>query len=265
MSDGTQDRRPVPRRVRFEILRRDNNTCRYCGAQAPDVPLTVDHVIPVALGGSNDPTNLVTACKDCNAGKTSTSPDERTVADVDAKAMQWADALTRAAERRRAQLAQNDELVEQANAAWEDWSFGGNGTPVPRDRAWRRSIETFLSAGLDIDDIRRLTRVAMEAKVKADDTWRYFCGCCWKEVTRRQEMATALLSAPSEPVADGDDYMYTGGFDIGYRLGYEEGTQARDDGEDAEAAYDRGFRDGAGRLVHYRRDASDFDYSDMAE
>jgi 5-methylcytosine-specific restriction endonuclease McrA len=34
--------KPIPRRLRFEILRRDGHTCRYCGAQAPDVPLTVD-------------------------------------------------------------------------------------------------------------------------------------------------------------------------------------------------------------------------------
>lgn len=56
----------VSKRIRFEVLRRDNYTCRYCGGSAPDVKLTVDHVMPVALG---DPTNLVTACKDCNAGK----------------------------------------------------------------------------------------------------------------------------------------------------------------------------------------------------
>ena len=63
----------VTKRVRFEVLRRDNHTCRYCGASAPDTTLTVDHVTPVALGGSHDPSNLVAACKDCNAGKASTS------------------------------------------------------------------------------------------------------------------------------------------------------------------------------------------------
>ncbi|AWN05089.1 HNH endonuclease [Gordonia phage Easley] len=38
----------VSKRLRYEILRRDNHTCRYCGATAPDVPLTVDHVVPVS-------------------------------------------------------------------------------------------------------------------------------------------------------------------------------------------------------------------------
>ena len=54
----------VSKRTRFEVLRRDNHTCRYCGQSAPDVKLTVDHVLPVALGGHDDPTNLVAACKD---------------------------------------------------------------------------------------------------------------------------------------------------------------------------------------------------------
>lgn len=52
----------VSKRTRYEVLRRDNHTCRYCGGSAPDVRLTVDHVLPVTLGGSDDPSNLVAAC-----------------------------------------------------------------------------------------------------------------------------------------------------------------------------------------------------------
>ena len=52
----------VTKRMRFEILRRDNHACRYCGATAPDVKLAVDHVTPVALGGTDSPDNLVASC-----------------------------------------------------------------------------------------------------------------------------------------------------------------------------------------------------------
>ena len=38
----------VSKRLRYEVLRRDNHTCRYCGAQAPDVKLTVDNMAPYA-------------------------------------------------------------------------------------------------------------------------------------------------------------------------------------------------------------------------
>ncbi len=61
----------VSKRTRFEVLRRDNFTCRYC--RSTEGALTIDHVIPVALGGTDDPDNLVAACHDCNAGKGSIS------------------------------------------------------------------------------------------------------------------------------------------------------------------------------------------------
>jgi 5-methylcytosine-specific restriction endonuclease McrA len=37
---------------------------------------TVDHIIPVAKGGSDDPENLVAACKRCNFSKQDKMPDE---------------------------------------------------------------------------------------------------------------------------------------------------------------------------------------------
>lgn len=60
---------PVRPQLRFEILRRDNFTCKYCGRSSPDAVLQVDHVIPRARGGLTVASNLVTACRDCNLGK----------------------------------------------------------------------------------------------------------------------------------------------------------------------------------------------------
>lgn len=59
----------IGKRLRFEIFARDGFTCKYCGRQSDVVPLQIDHVLPVCQGGTNDPENLVTACADCNAGK----------------------------------------------------------------------------------------------------------------------------------------------------------------------------------------------------
>lgn len=62
-------RDPVSKRTRFEVFKRDKFTCQYCGAQAPDVILHCDHIIPVAGGGASDILNLITACSGCNGGK----------------------------------------------------------------------------------------------------------------------------------------------------------------------------------------------------
>ncbi|MFU3348324.1 HNH endonuclease [Pseudomonas aeruginosa] len=62
-------RESIRKSVRFEVFKRDNFTCQYCGAKAPDVVLHVDHINPVSKGGDNEIINLVTACLPCNLGK----------------------------------------------------------------------------------------------------------------------------------------------------------------------------------------------------
>ncbi len=64
-----RSRRAISPRIRWEILERDDFTCRYCGSRAPDVVLHLDHVEPLAFGGSDDPSNLVAACETCNLSK----------------------------------------------------------------------------------------------------------------------------------------------------------------------------------------------------
>jgi hypothetical protein len=65
-------RQSVSPRRRFEIMRRDGFRCQLCGrsrAEDEDLELEVDHIVPVAKGGTNDPENLWTLCWDCNRGK----------------------------------------------------------------------------------------------------------------------------------------------------------------------------------------------------
>lgn len=62
-------RKALSKRVRFEVFKRDDFQCRYCGARAPEVLLHVDHVLPVVEGGTNSLDNLVAACDQCNLGK----------------------------------------------------------------------------------------------------------------------------------------------------------------------------------------------------
>lgn len=46
--------------------------CAYCGKES--AALTQDHVIPLSLGGSHTPVNIVPACRSCNSGKGARSP-----------------------------------------------------------------------------------------------------------------------------------------------------------------------------------------------
>lgn len=58
--------------TRLAIYLRDGFQCAYCLRNLADVPAnqrTVDHIVPVANGGTNDPSNLCLACKNCNDRK----------------------------------------------------------------------------------------------------------------------------------------------------------------------------------------------------
>jgi hypothetical protein len=69
-------RTAISKSVRFAIFARDGYARRYCGRQSDQSPLVIDHVTPVAQGGTNDPENLITACNDCNAGKAAKTPTQ---------------------------------------------------------------------------------------------------------------------------------------------------------------------------------------------
>lgn len=61
--------RNLSQRTRFAALFRDNFTCQYCGRKPPEVILHIDHRVPFSLGGDNSLDNLLTACSECNLGK----------------------------------------------------------------------------------------------------------------------------------------------------------------------------------------------------
>jgi 5-methylcytosine-specific restriction endonuclease McrA len=63
---------------RKNILRRDGHRCQFCART--DVPLTVDHVVPISRGGEDTWENLVCACVECNNRKGDRTPEEARMA-----------------------------------------------------------------------------------------------------------------------------------------------------------------------------------------
>lgn len=58
------------RRTRLKVLERDNYICFYCGSTKAT---HVDHVTPKFQNGTDELSNLVASCKDCNLSKGSKS------------------------------------------------------------------------------------------------------------------------------------------------------------------------------------------------
>lgn len=190
------------KRLRYEILRRDNHTCRYCGESAPDVKLTIDHVVPVSLGGSDEPTNLVAACPDCNAGKAASNPDAPLVDNVNDDAIRWAKAIERAAELRQKNREAQFEFYKQfvltsqkmcdSNPAARFPSIDSAGGPL----AANRTVIEFYNAGLDMSELLDAMSIAMSnERLSEDGIWRYFCGVCWRKVDALHNAAQSLIES----------------------------------------------------------------------
>lgn len=185
----------ISRRLRYEILRRDGHTCRYCGATPPDVKLTVDHVVPVALGGTDEPTNLVSACAECNAGKASSSPDAAIVANVADDALRWAAAMRAAAAIQEGQSAQREAYVNSFDQAWHDWTYTDTGEPIERPEAWPDSIARFYDLGLEFERLINSLQIAMRHRTRGQHgAFRYMCGICWGVIDERQQIARDLIA-----------------------------------------------------------------------
>lgn len=185
----------ISKRLRFEILRRDNFQCRYCGAKPPEAELRVDHVKPEALGGSNEPENLVASCEPCNSGKSSVALDGPVVADIERDAIRWAQAIRVAADA----MVEEQWAIEQRNAAfqsaWATWTYGGaKKIPVPLPGDWVNTVDRLRAAGLSDQLLSQAVTVAMSAQhVEPENTFRYFCGVAWRMVGDLQDRARAIV------------------------------------------------------------------------
>lgn len=185
----------VKKSLRFQVLRRDNHACRYCGQTAPDVKLHVDHVVPAALGGSDDPENLVTACSDCNSGKAATPPDAETVGDISQENLRWEAAMKRAAsiirDRDAAEQKRQDDILDQFKGYWNEFRTR-DGERVPLPAGWKQAVIRFADSGVLLGPCVDITMAASE-KVSIDDRFKYMCGVARNKVKEIEKIAREIL------------------------------------------------------------------------
>ncbi|GAP95406.1 HNH endonuclease [Leptolyngbya sp. NIES-2104] len=65
-------RRKLSAELQQQVRTRANFLCEFCHAseQWQYVQFTIDHLLPIAQGGTNDPNNLALSCFHCNRRKT---------------------------------------------------------------------------------------------------------------------------------------------------------------------------------------------------
>lgn len=72
----TSQRRCFSQNERTAVYNKSEGRCAICGKFVPFESFTVDHIIPLAKGGSNDMSNLQCACKTCNRIKQDILPQD---------------------------------------------------------------------------------------------------------------------------------------------------------------------------------------------
>lgn len=172
-------KRKVSKRVRFEVLKRDGFRCRYCGTSSMESVLHVDHVVPHAKGGSDEPSNLIAACAACNIGKSDVELDQSTLAprvnaeDLLEQAAQIREYAEAALEVQRASESVYDDLCDH----WRRW--------VGEDplMTWYRSLPRVTREVPLLSIMEAIESVARKHSaycMKPADQARYFHGCIRK-------------------------------------------------------------------------------------
>lgn len=65
----TKERVLFDKSKKEKILHKSKGVCAHCGKGLDLATMTIDHVIPLSKGGTNELKNLVALCEDCNQGK----------------------------------------------------------------------------------------------------------------------------------------------------------------------------------------------------
>lgn len=69
MRKQTEKRKFFDQETRIEILKKSGDRCAHCGKPLTEKNATIDHVIPLSKGGTNETKNLVALCHECNYTK----------------------------------------------------------------------------------------------------------------------------------------------------------------------------------------------------
>jgi hypothetical protein len=172
-------RKPLSKKMRFEVFKRDVFCCKYCGSHPPDVILEVDHIIPVSDGGVNDIGNLVTSCFNCNRGKSNIS-----LKVIPKSLAEQGDEI----QEREAQLAGYRDIVQARLDRIEDdkWRVADaiitDSSTNGLRRDWLHSIKQFNDL-LPLHEVLEAADIAWSRQPNSKEhRFRYFCGVCWNKI-----------------------------------------------------------------------------------
>lgn len=174
----TPKRKPISKKTRFEVFKRDNFTCQYCSAKPPKVPLEIDHLLPVCKKGTNHIDNLITACFDCNRGKAGnelTSIPKTVLEKSEGKkiALQQYKEYQKILALEKVQIDIDIDSVQYVySTIFNGWEFTDK---------FRISVKKFI-VSLGVEIVIEAMETACNKMYHEDKALSYFCGICWNKI-----------------------------------------------------------------------------------
>lgn len=173
------DRKPISKKLRFEVFKRDFFKCQYCGSVPPSVVLEVDHLTPVFEGGKNNIDNLITACFDCNRGKgkrlleTLPSSTEEKSLILKEKIGQYKAFQKLTNELDRLMNLELKAINDIYNENFEEYYL--------KDKFLQTSVKRFIK-DLGFEVVKDAMYYACNRVYHSDKVINYFCAICWNKI-----------------------------------------------------------------------------------
>lgn len=194
----------LSKRLRFEIFKRDGFKCRYCGS-APTAggPLHVDHVVAVANGGTDDPENLVTACQQCNLGKSAVPLSEKqhaaALGELDEAKREHAEQIAEYLKVQKDVAAARDEMQKFLNEQWEQRVRTRAGTTAQRFPT--------LAEEFGVARLLEAFDIAGAKDLNSTDSIRYLHGILRRWRTDPRTTETPSPAPPADPQGVGRERL----------------------------------------------------------
>lgn len=175
----THKRKPISKKVRFEVFKKDGFKCVYCGKTPPNVTLEVDHIDPVSKGGESDIFNYVTACFDCNRGKSnipldkippSMSDNLEILKIKEEQFLEYKKFVNKIKKRETKDINRIDEIYRKAFKGW-----------CLADHFKKSSLIKFIRR-LGVEKVDEAMNISISKMSDSEVAIKYFCGICWRMI-----------------------------------------------------------------------------------
>lgn len=176
-------RESITKKVRFDVFKRDAFICQYCGNSPPSVVLEIDHITPVSKGGKSNVDNLITACFDCNRGKSS-----GLLTNIPAAITEKLELIKEKEDQLKAynRLLKRIKVREQKDVESIEAIFNKNNKGNWFSPEFEESVKRNFLRKIPVYELIIYMENSCSKMASPERAIKYFCGICWNVIRAKE-------------------------------------------------------------------------------